>query len=77
MQTLEKPDKISLFHNQIHCSVDQIMESPSSVTFYIKSVSSFGVERVIWNKIDKLYMIGRKAPKGVQALLPGTCEYVS
>ena len=53
------------------------MEPPNSVPLYIKRMSSFRVEKVIQNKIDKLYVICRMAPKDVQALLPGTCEYVS
>lgn len=77
MQTLEKPDEMSLFHNQIHCSGDQIKKIPNSVPFYIKNVSSFGVEKLIWNKIDKLYVKGKMVPKDIQALLPGACEYVS
>lgn len=76
MQTLENPDEISLLHNQIHCSDDQIMTIPNSVHFYIKSMSSFGREKVIRNQIDKLDVApkGRIAPKDVPALLSGACR---
>lgn len=39
-------------------------------------MSSFGVEKLIRNKIDELYVKGKMA-KDDQALLPGAHDYVS